>query len=114
MACPVATSIERISNRCRTPSASVIAKGGMAVLSKSTPSWPAVSSLKQRQQRSPTPTIEIESWALVLGVLSLGVVFASGISATRATQEKAVVIPPPALDAAAGQGSSEVAVLAGG
>ena len=47
MACPVGTSIERISNRCRTPSTSVIAKGGMAVLSKSTPNSSAVSSLKQ-------------------------------------------------------------------
>ena len=48
MACPVPTSIDRISNRCRTPSTSVTTMGAMGVLSKSMPRRSANSSLKQR------------------------------------------------------------------
>ena len=48
IACPVPTSIDRISKRCRTPSASATTIGAMGVLSKSTPRRSANSPLKQR------------------------------------------------------------------
>ena len=54
-------------------------------------------------------------WTPVLMLVLSGFVMLAGSdSAPVLAQEKAVVIPPPAADEAAGQKSSEVAVLAGG
>lgn len=54
-------------------------------------------------------------WLPALILLSIGLFFLTGTDEVRTwAKEKAVVIPAPAVDAAPGESSSDIAVLAGG